>query len=170
MTQPKLKLKSIIPPTLKLKHPMVVVNDNALIQQQPPTKHKHNQVTATIEKEPDNIPTKSLLSKIQLLKLEEYLSITYPLCFVKRPDMPKPLALGMHKQLQKLELSKNDSLLTSNTIIKKFLTVYTGRKKYKKAFIIYKDRFNLDGSISTKLTNEHIDAALMSIKPASRKI
>jgi len=54
-------------------------------------------------------------------------------------------------------------------MIKKFLTIYTSRKKYKKGFITYKDRFNLDGTISTQVTQEHIDAALMSIKLASRK-
>jgi len=66
MTLPKLKLRSIIPPTLKLKQTQVVVNDNALTQQQPPPKQNQEPPSRTKK---TKTTTRSLFSKTQLLRL-----------------------------------------------------------------------------------------------------
>ena len=100
-----------------------------------------------------------LLPRKQVDLMEQYLATTYPKCFVKRPNKPKPLAIGIHKQLQQLELVKPDSVLNSEKLIKLFLNIYTKSWQYQKSLALKANRYNLDGTIAGQVEQNQTESA-----------
>jgi len=92
------------------------------------------------------------IAPYKVKELLEYLKTTYPKCFTTPPS---PLAIGIHYQLWDTELTKDDTPFNKNNL-RIILYIYTHNKKYITTLIENADRFNLDGSVSSKVTIEEL--------------
>ena len=110
-------------------HNKVDESDNEVRQSNNKTHHKTN---------------KSFLSEKRYQSILKYLRDTYPRCFT---IPPVPLVVGIHKILA-AELEDR----FSKTEIRKFLKIYTTFQSYRDTIITGASRYNLDGSVASKVT------------------
>ena len=89
-----------------------------------------------------------LLSDDDYLSILQYLQEHYPKCFP--PEGPVvPLALGIHNQIFAVP-----DMPFSKMKIRKFLKIYVSKRDYRKELIIDNSRFNLDGTVASKILPE----------------
>lgn len=106
------------------------------------------------QKKETNPPAKSLakpLVKKMIIAKEDYSAIlgylqtNYPKCFLAKKK-PLPLAVGIHKQILAIA-----ELPFTKSKIRKFLRGYTRGKNYQRSLVVEQPRYNLDGSIASKV-------------------
>jgi len=84
------------------------------------------------------------------------LSALYPKCFTANP---KPLAIGLDKEIIANEELKPEAERMSKTSIKKFLGVYTSKYKYLQSCTLGAARIDLEGNEVGVLDQEAVDFA-----------
>ena len=94
-------------------------------------------------------PQKVLLSKERYHHLLQYLQTNYSTCFPSSRNTP--LAIGIHKQLMAIPERP-----FSRSQLEQMLAIYTRSKAYYQSLIIDAGRFNLDGTLASKIRAEEI--------------
>lgn len=111
---------------------------------------KNNDSVQTIKK----IVPKAIKQKKLLLTEEEYQEVLtymqkhFPNIF-PADSSPIPLAIGIHNQIFAIP-----DLPFSKMKIRKFLKIYVSKKDYRKELVVDNSRFNLDGTIASKILPE----------------
>ena len=77
-----------------------------------------------------------------------YLNKNYPECFPSKSE-PVPLAIGIHHQIRTIE-----DLPFSKSKIFKFLARYAKNALYREQLVAGNNRINLDGSVSSQVSEE----------------
>lgn len=121
---------------------------------------------AVIKSEKNKVKkNKTLLSDDDYQAILQYLQIHYSKCFPSEGS-PVPLAVGIHNQIFVIT-----DLPFSKMKTRKFLKIYTSQKKYRKELIIDNNRFNLNGTPSSKILEEDINWTIWKeIRAEKRKI
>jgi hypothetical protein len=88
---------------------------------------------------------KRFIDHKDFLVILKYLKEHFPKCFLET-KVPLPLAIGIDQQILTIP-----DLPFSKTVIRKFLSKYTGSFIYRKQLIIGSERINLDGSVASKV-------------------
>ena len=84
------------------------------------------------------------------------LSALYPKCFTSNP---KPLAIGLDKEIMANEELKPEDERINKTSIKRFLGAYTSKYKYLQSCILGAARIDLEGNEVGVLNQEAVDFA-----------
>ena len=91
---------------------------------------------------------KILLAKEEYQEVLKYMQKHFPNAFPYNLD-PFPLAIGIHNQIFAIP-----DLPFSKMKIRKFLKIYASKRDYRKELIVDNSRFNLDGTIASKILPE----------------
>ena len=140
---------SIDTPSLAMNNKIIKADDTNLNEGIKPELKNNDNVQST-----KKIITKSTKQKKILLAKEEYQEILtymqkhFPNAFPYNLA-PLPLAIGIHNQIFSIP-----DLPFSKMKIRKFLKLYTSKRDYRKELIVDNSRFNLNGTIASKILPE----------------
>ena len=90
-----------------------------------------------------------------------YFSQLYPNCF---SQTPKPLAIGIDKEIIAEEVKNPEEEQISQKVLRRFLGKYTRSVAYKEAMQSGSARINLQGEEVDKVTPEHAEIARKSLE------
>jgi len=90
-----------------------------------------------------------------------YFSQLYPNCF---SQTPKPLAIGIDKEIIAEEAKKSEEEQITQKVLRRFLGKYTRSVAYKEAMQLGSARINLQGEEVDKVTPEHAEIARKSLE------
>lgn len=106
---------------------------------------------------------KILLAPIEYQEVLAYMQKHFPNAFPYNLD-PLPLAIGIHNQIFSIP-----DLPFSKMKIRKFLKIYVSKRDYRKELIVDNSRFNLDGTIASKILPEETNWLIWKEVRAGRR-
>ena len=114
-----------------------------------PEPKNNDNVQSTKKIIPEAIKQKKLLlTEEEYQEVLKYMQKHFPNVFPYNLD-PLPLAIGIHNQIFSIP-----DLPFSRMKIRKFLKIYVSKRDYRKELIVDNSRFNLDGTITSKILLE----------------
>ena len=106
---------------------------------------------------------KILLAPIEYQEVLTYIQKHFPDAFPHNLT-PLPLAIGIHNQIFSIP-----DLPFSKMKIRKFLKIYVSKRDYRKELIVDNSRFNLDGTIASKILPEETNWLIWKKVRAGRR-
>lgn len=129
----------------------------------PETKNNDNaQSTKNIIPKPTK-QKKILLVEEEYQEVLTYMQKHFPNVFPYNLN-PLPLAIGIHNQISSIP-----DLPFSKMKIRKFLKIYVSKRDYRKELIVDNSRFNLDGTIASKILPEETNWLIWKKVRAGRR-